>query len=138
MGFLWSQIQKPEAMKINWSVAERMIDAYKTHPDRLKVDTPTGIKTLMQLKIEKSDLEDLIGVAIPKSSTLVDGIILFAVREEDLSKQPADQRITAILAGATNIDGVPTIDPEKLYNKFRPCPDTCSQTPVGPNPWPEI
>jgi len=121
-------------MKITWSLCERMMDAYKIHPDRLKVDTPSGEKTLRALNIAKQQLEDLVDTSIPASSKTVGATLLFGVREADLDKDQADQKFTVILAGLMDCNGEDTINPNKLYNHFDPCPSTCPKIPDTSQP----
>jgi hypothetical protein len=81
------------------------------------------------LNVPKADLEALTETTIPSSSKTVGATLIFGVREEDLGKPEDDQNFTVMMAGLMMCGTKETVDPDKIFNHFDPCPNYCPQAP---------
>lgn len=95
--------------------AVRMTDEYRKHPLKLLTHDDQTLKALV---IEQEHLTTLAAAGASKY------MILFAVCEEDVDKNPINQRFTTILVGIDDTDRIMN-GPNLFRNKFMPCPSEC-------------
>ena len=103
--------------KLNWPDAINMLKAYQNNKRALKTDTSNGTEVLKGFKIDRADMQWVLGY-----EGVVDVIIMPSVKLEDLTKPEDEQEFTLIVSGLdTNGDIVEAATVEFLT----PCPRVC-------------
>ena len=102
---------------LSWSDAKNMLIAYQNNPAALKVIPPTGTEILKGFRVDRADVQSILD-----NTSVQDVIILPAVKKADLTKIPAEQSFTMILAGT---DSKGDIVESTAKDFLVPCPNSC-------------
>lgn len=108
---------------ISWVVAQTLINAYQSHPQRLQNDNGQTIKGF---SVDAQDLMNIIN-GVNEQGNQVQGpsqkvMIIMAVNPSDINKPSNEQAFTTILAGSDASNNLLT---GVVYEYCEPCPPAC-------------
>lgn len=111
--------------------AKEMIDAYRIHPERLRLSD--GTTTLDGIRLVREDIIQLLqrhqNGSIENGTDLM---LIFAVSYADMTANPPipeDERSFTVILASIEDDGTSQgkVDAGLLMNKYKPCPDDCAK-----------
>ena len=117
--------------------AQEMINAYRNHPEQLKLSD--GTTTLDGIKLARQDLVQLLQRHQDGSiDNGTDLMLIFAVSHADMNANPPipeNQRSFTVILASIEDDGsrdangniIGRVDDGLLMNKYKPCPDDCAK-----------